>query len=177
MIAVQVLTTLAALIVGARALSVVNGMVHRERGRQPLWAWIGFGFSYIALAMGAAGSLIVIWDQPLPELYLRLGYGVIVAGSAGLILCDRRRRDRKLNQADRAAIAMIIDGKHRASNDPQEIVQWDTFAEVCEFRGPPLMGTRFCRHPERGLGACGESACPRMRAAMKAGPAVAKGTP
>lgn len=172
MIAVQVLTTLAALIVGARALSVVNGMVHRERGRQPLWAWIGFGFSYIALAMGAAGSLIVIWDQPLPDLYLRLGYGVIVAGSAGRILCDRRRRDRKLNQADRAAIAMIIEGKHRPANDPQQVIQFDTFAPGCGFRGQPLAGKPMCRHPARGpLAACTHGECPIMNPVKEQGAA------
>lgn len=161
----QAVTTAAAVVVAWRAIMVVNGMAHRQRGRQPLWAWVGFGFSYIAIALAAIGSLMVVLGDDVPMVYLWLGYVVWTAGSAGLILCDRRRRDNRLGDADRAAIAMIIEGKRRPANDPQQVIQFDTFAPLCGYRGPEIAGHQLCRFPGRGMvAACRAEGCPLMSA-------------
>jgi hypothetical protein len=167
LLALQLVTTAAALVVAWRAIMVVNGMAHRHRGSQPFWAWLGFGLGYVLVACAAFGSLPVIWANPL-----ELGYVVWTIGSAALICCDRRRRGGKLGDADRAAIAMIIAGKHRPANDPQQIVQFDTFAHGCGFRGQTLGGVPLCRHPARGpLAACAHDQCPVMNPIQKQGAA------
>lgn len=83
----QVGTTLAGLVVLARAAMIVNGMAHRDRGAQPFWAWFGFGLGYVGLACGAVGTMLASWSDQV-----HMGLSVWVISSAALIVCDRRRR-------------------------------------------------------------------------------------
>lgn len=143
--AVQVLATIACAVVVVRSVGVVNKMAHRERGSQPLWAWLGFGISYATLAASSVGAMLMVWAQA-PQL----GYVPLLLASAGLILFDRRRP------------AKALPGPAVGANDPQQVVQFDTFQPGCEFR----MGA-FCRNPDRQhpFQVCEHQRCPIMTGA------------
>lgn len=51
-----------------------------------------------------------------------------------------------------------------AQNDPQNIVEFSTFTEICTFKGPQMGEIRICRHPDckRTLTACAQENCPIM---------------
>lgn len=51
-----------------------------------------------------------------------------------------------------------------ASNDPQNIVQFETFKPICTFKGPELAGQVICRHSDYkgSLTACEQQNCPFM---------------
>lgn len=51
-----------------------------------------------------------------------------------------------------------------ASNDPQNIVQFETFTQICTFKGPELAGKAVCPHPDckASLTSCEQQNCPFM---------------
>lgn len=51
-----------------------------------------------------------------------------------------------------------------ASNDPQQVVQFSTFTEICTFKGPHLAGQNICRHPDckASITMCAQENCPFM---------------
>ena len=55
-----------------------------------------------------------------------------------------------------------------AVNDQQQHVIFSTFAEICEWRGPMLLGVHVCRHKDNATsngssGQCLEAYCPFMQ--------------
>ena len=58
--------------------------------------------------------------------------------------------------AIKAAIALF-----RSANDPQQVIQFDTFATICQDRGPKMGGEQLCRHESAQPGQkCEQHACP-----------------
>jgi len=86
LLVLQVLSSIAGVVVAWRAVMVVNGMAHGARGTQPFWAWFGFGLGYVGLAGAAVGSVAAVWSEQI-----HVGLFVWLISSAALIVCDRRR--------------------------------------------------------------------------------------
>jgi hypothetical protein len=89
--ALRMLGVVCALIVLGRAVLVLNALHWKGWGRQVL-RYAGFGLSYVALGMAAAGSgLAVLTTTPtLNSVYGWAGFVLWCVASAGLILFDRR---------------------------------------------------------------------------------------
>jgi hypothetical protein len=89
--ALRLLACVAALVVFGRAVLVLNALHWRGWGCQVL-RYAGFGLSYVAVAMAAAGSgLAVLTTAPSTEnAYSWAGLILWCVASAGLILFDRR---------------------------------------------------------------------------------------
>lgn len=82
---------MAAAVVFVRAVLVLNALHWKGWGSQ-LLRYAGFGLSYVALAMAAAGSgLAVLTTTPTQaSVYSWSGFVLWCVASAGLILFDRR---------------------------------------------------------------------------------------
>lgn len=89
--ALRMLACAAALVVFGRAVLVLNALHWKGWGRQVL-RYAGFGLSYVALAMAAAGSgLAVLTTTPTRDnVYAWAGFVLWCVASAGLIVFDRR---------------------------------------------------------------------------------------
>lgn len=89
--ALRMLGVAAAAVVLGRAVLVLNALHWRGWGRQVL-RYVGFGMSYVALAMAAAGSgLAVLTTTPTQaSVYSWAGFVLWCVASAGLIVFDRR---------------------------------------------------------------------------------------
>jgi hypothetical protein len=58
------------------------------------------------------------------------------------------------------AIRLLVD-KYRSDNDPQHIVQFETFAAICEHRGRAHEGMQLCAHEKAIPGqVCDQHECP-----------------
>lgn len=84
--ALTIVAAVLVLVIGMRCLRVIRGMHHRPEGC-PYWKFLGFGVSYVVLAVSAIGAAIVIGQGQFN--LSNLGF---LVSSAGLILFDRRRR-------------------------------------------------------------------------------------
>lgn len=86
---VSILVAAAACVVVARAACVLYHSHWRTHPRHP-WHWLAFGYSYVALAVGAvAGAVAIITGA---REYDSLAALLLLIASAGLILFDRRQR-------------------------------------------------------------------------------------
>lgn len=91
----QILGTLLGVIVLVRAIGVVSKMDVRWRDQHYV-PWLGFGLSYIALALSAVGSIMMLWSTPP----LGLMFLPWLCASGGLIVFDRRRRRARLTDPE-----------------------------------------------------------------------------
>ncbi len=78
-----------AMVIVWRCIGVLRGM-HLSAGGCSFWRFLAFGLSYVALAGSALGAALVIGQGDFTLSHI----GFLVS-SAGLILCDRRRRKPK----------------------------------------------------------------------------------
>jgi len=93
-----------ALVILWRALGVLNRLHHRTHAR-PSWHFVGFGLSYVTLAVGGvAGALSLAAGWPEHEWPVLL----LLLASAGLIAFDRRARPRQ----DHHAPGMTVETLH-----------------------------------------------------------------
>ena len=86
-----------------RAAGVLNRL-HRPHHPRPSWHFLGFGLSYVALAISAVAGAMSLTGWPAHEAPL---LGLLLA-SAGLIAFDRRARPRQ----DYHAPGMTVETLH-----------------------------------------------------------------
>lgn len=90
---------------------------------------------------------------------------------------EKDRRKPRMKQADTLMVSSIdhldrtirLRRSIRAQNDPQNIVEFSTFTEICTFKGPEIAGQTMCRHVDfKGMPtACAQHHCPFMNKQRK----------
>lgn len=111
----------------------------------------------------------------LADLFRRLFLKERRGASAPVAVDRRRPRMRAAESAlqesiDRFEKTVRLRKSMLAQNDPQNIVEFSTFTEICTFKGPKLGEMTICRHPDckRTVTACAQENCPFMNQKSRA---------
>ncbi|MFI0609837.1 MAG: hypothetical protein ACH37Z_18330 [Anaerolineae bacterium] len=111
MTAALLLAMACAAVVLWRAMQVINSLHHRSHARGQ-WHFLGFGLSYVTLAVSAVAGAMSLAGWPDHEAPL-LG---LLAASAGLIAFDRRARAR----LDHHAPGIAVETLHHPGDGPDD---------------------------------------------------------